>query len=98
MPEYLIILLGLIVVSFFLHKRFKVKLFENNKQMIVFYFIMYGVGIIWDNFAIYRGHWSYPGVGLTGIYIGLAPLEDYIFLLVCTYFVLVLYKIMIKKY
>ncbi len=98
MPEYLLILLGLVAVSFFLHNKFKLKLFENRKQMFIFYLIMYGVGVIWDNFAIYRGHWNYPGVGLTGIYIGLAPLEDYIFLLACTYFALVSYKIIVKKY
>lgn len=98
MPEYLMILLGLILVSFLLQKRFQIRLFENKKQIIVFYLIMYAVGVIWDNFAIWRGHWNYPGKGLIGVNIGLAPIEDYIFLIACSYFALVLYKLMLKKY
>lgn len=98
MPEYLIILLGLLLFTIFLHKYFQIKLFESGKQIIILYGVMYIMGITWDHIAISRGHWAFPGPGLTGIYIGLIPLEDYIFLLVCVYLSLVLYKVILKKF
>lgn len=96
MPEYLLILLGLLAVSFFLHKKFKLKLFENKRQLFAFYLIAYFIGIVWDNFAIWRGHWSYPGTHLLGINLGLAPIEDYLFILACNYFAIVVYKTITK--
>lgn len=86
------ILLGFILVSFFLQKKFNIKLFETKNQMFKYYLLMYAVSITWDTFAIWRGHWFYPGRGLLGIYIGLMPLEDYIFVFACSYFGLILYK------
>lgn len=97
MPEYLVILLGIIVVTFFFHKKFQIKLFENNKQMFAFYLIIYAIGTVWDSFAILRGHWNYPGPGLLGIKIGVIPIEDYVFAIAVSYFGLVLYRIILKK-
>ena len=90
--EYPLILLGFLVVSIFLHKHFKLKVFDSKKQLIYFYTLFLIIGTIWDNFAIYRGHWFYPGKGITGIFIGLMPIEDYFFLVITSYFGLVLYQ------
>lgn len=97
MPEYLIILLGIIALSFSLQKKFQIKLFENKKQMFFFWSVIYIFGTIWDNFAIWRQHWIYPGPGVLKINIGLVPLEDYIIAFALPYFLLVLYKIVSKK-
>lgn len=94
--EYSLILLGLLFISIFLHKYFKIKIFDNKKQTICFCVLFLIIGTIWDNFAIYRGHWFYPGNGIIGVFIGLMPLEDYFFLLITSYFGLVLYQ-MIRK-
>ena len=94
--EYPLILLALLLVTVFLHKYFQIKLFNNKKQIIYFYTLFFIIGTIWDNFAIYRGHWFYPGTGIMGIFIGLMPLEDYFFLLITSYFGLVLYQLFRK--
>ena len=91
--EYLFILLFLFLIAFCFQKYHKIKLFNNRKHILTFSFIVVLIGIIWDNFAVYRGHWFYPGKGILGIFLGLIPLEDYFFILVCAYFVLVVYKV-----
>lgn len=94
--EYFLILGILAIVATFLKKYFKIKLFNNVKELIVYYVIVLVIGTIWDNYAIFRGHWNYPGNGTTNIFIGFAPIEDYFFGIICTYFVLVLYKVIHK--
>ncbi len=98
MPEYLLILLLIFCATFFVQRYFKLQLFQNKKQIIVFFAVIYFIGTIWDNFAIYRGHWSYPGAGTMGIHIGLVPIEDYIFAFVTAYFALTLYQLVLKKF
>ena len=95
--EYILILLGFFLAGFFLQKHFSIKLFKNIRQSVSFYGIFLLLGITWDSFAIYRGHWVYPGKGILGIYIGLMPLEDYFFILVVGYFGLVLYHVIQKR-
>ena len=93
MPEYPLILIVLSAAALLLHKTFKVKLFASKRHMFIFYLIFIAIGIVWDQYAVYRGHWSYKSEYLTGINIGYMPLDDLIFGFVVTYFGLVLYKI-----
>jgi lycopene cyclase domain-containing protein len=97
MPEYLLILALLFLAAFFLHKATKVKLFASFKHMLVFYLIFILIGVVWDQYAIFRGHWLYRGEFLTGIRIGYMPIEDYAFGFIVTYFGLVLYKVAEKN-
>ncbi|OGK37711.1 hypothetical protein A3F03_03080 [Candidatus Roizmanbacteria bacterium RIFCSPHIGHO2_12_FULL_41_11] len=90
--EYLSILLFLLLISISFHKTQKIRIFDNLKHMLIFYGVMLLVGIVWDNFAVYRGHWYYPGKGTLGLFIGFIPLEDYFFIIICSYFGLVFYK------
>lgn len=95
--EYLLILAVFYLVALFLKFKFKVKVFSNIKEAVAFYSIVLVIGTIWDNIAVMRGHWSYPGKGIFGIFIGLVPIEDYIFAFVTAYFLLVLYRILHNK-
>ena len=54
-------------------------------------------GAAWDNFAVWKGHWFYPGKGTLGIFLGYIPLEDYIFIIAVTYTIIVGYEYY-KKY
>lgn len=92
--EYTAILLVIFIATFFLKYIFGIKFFTNLKQGLIFWIILYLVGIVWDTFAISRGHWFYPEGGSLGIKIGLIPIEDYIFVFVCGFFALTLYKIL----
>ncbi|OGK16448.1 hypothetical protein A2690_03815 [Candidatus Roizmanbacteria bacterium RIFCSPHIGHO2_01_FULL_39_12b] len=93
MPEYLLILLLLLTVTIFIHKRNNLKLFKSSKHMFIIYLIPIVVGIAWDQFAIYRGHWTFGKEFLLGIYIGYMPIEEFLFMIVCLYFGLTFYKL-----
>jgi lycopene cyclase domain-containing protein len=97
MPEYGLILLGLLLLTIFLHWRSQVKIFKSKKQLLVLYAVILGVGIIWDQLAISRGHWSFNKEFLLGPRLGLMPIEEYGFAIILPYFGLVVYKI-IEKY
>lgn len=94
--EYLLILGIVYLAALLLKFKFRVKVFSNLKEAIVYYLIILIIGTIWDNLAVLRGHWFYPGKGILGIFIGLVPIEDYFFAFVCAYFALVLYKVLQK--
>ena len=90
--EYLIIEICILIIIFSIHKFSKIKLFENKLQLIVIFASTLIIGSVWDNYAVWRGHWFYPGEGTLGIFLGYIPLEDYIFIIVVTYAILVGYK------
>ncbi len=93
MPEYALILLGILLVSVFIHIRFRVVLWKSYWQMFIVYSIMTVVLVVWDQYAIWRGLWSYGRRYLLGIYVGYMPVEDIGFLYITSYFGLVIYKL-----
>lgn len=93
MPEYIIILLSFFLVGFALQKAFSVTLFKSLKHALIFYLAFLVIGIVWDTYAIAKGHWSFGPNFMTGMNIGIVPLEDYAFIFIMSYFGLVLYKI-----
>lgn len=97
MPEYLIILIGVFLVTVFLHKYFKIKIYKSPKHFVIFNFINVFLATIWDQIAIARGHWTFTKEFLLGPKIGAMPIEEFLFVLVLSYFALTLYKILEKK-
>lgn len=51
------------------------------------------IGVVWDTIAIARNHWVFPQGKNVGIYIGLMPLEEYLFIFIVPYSILIVYKI-----
>lgn len=92
----MLIEIGFFLISFAIHMFSGIKLFVSKKQMFLIYATTLIIGSIWDNYAVFRGHWFYPGDGTLGIFIGLIPLEDYIFMILVPYSLIVLYKFSIK--
>ena len=97
MPEYAAILILLLIVTIFLHKGYNIKIFKSKLHLFLVYAIFLAVGIAWDHYAIWRGHWSFGEKFLLGPKIGLMPIEEYGFGIVLPYFGLVIYKIIEKK-
>jgi lycopene cyclase domain-containing protein len=95
--EYLIILGILLLISLVLEIKFHIRLYKSRKERIIITLIFLVIGIIWDSFAIYRGHWIFPGKGLVGITIGVMPLEEYLFALIVPYFILTTYNALKKE-
>jgi len=91
--EYLIIEIICFLITLGVHKYYKIKIFRTRNQFIIFWFLLIFFGGIWDNFAVYRGHWLYPGKGIIGLNIGLIPIEDYFFMFLVGYTILVMYDV-----
>jgi lycopene cyclase domain-containing protein len=96
--EYLIIELFLLVIGIAIHKFFFVRIFSSRKQMFFFWIISFTVGIIWDHFAIARGHWIYPAGSVVGIFFWKMPLEDYLFMFLYPYYALLTYRLLKSKH
>ena len=91
--EYLIIEIVMFLIVFLIQKHYKVRIFRKRNQFIVFWSCIFVVGVIWDQYAVFRGHWIYPGDGILGIFFGEIPLEDYIFMILVPYAILTAYQI-----
>jgi lycopene cyclase domain-containing protein len=96
--EYLIILTGILIVTILLEKIYHIHLYHNRKERLSVTLIFFIVGVVWDTFAIWRGHWAFPMYKTLGIKIGLMPIEEYLFILIIPYFVLTIYKIFESKW
>jgi len=98
MFEYLIILIVLLLVALVLEKTHHVHLFHNRKERLEITALFFVISVIWDTFAIWRGHWVFPAGNNLGIVIELMPLEEYLFALIIPYFIITIYKIMDSKF
>ena len=91
--EYLIIEIIIFALLYLSQRYYDIKIFRTKIQFLVFWLWVFVVGIIWDQYAVLRGHWIYPGKGTLGLFIGKIPLEDYIFMIIVPYAILVAYLI-----
>lgn len=98
MPEYGLILLGILVVTVVLHQALQLRLYQTRKHLVVFVAFSVICGTILDTIAISRGYWSFSPRFLIGWYMGVMPIEEIGFMLVMWYFLLVVYKILEKYF
>jgi lycopene cyclase domain-containing protein len=98
MPEYFIILLVILTVTYALHKLSGVKIYKSLRHFLVVNGIALTLGIVWDHVALARGHWSFGEQLLLGTRVGLMPVEEIFFILVMMYFALVIYKMAERKF
>jgi len=54
-------------------------------------------GFLWDSHAILRGYWSFKEDFFIGVDIGVMPLEEYLFMVIIPFLVLVIYGIVTRK-
>jgi lycopene cyclase domain-containing protein len=59
--EYLLSLFLLLIFALVLRAKYKISVFRNIREVGLFYLIIFAIGTIQDNFAVWRGHWYYPG-------------------------------------
>lgn len=95
--EYILIDIGLAVGTWLLGRLFHVRLFRTWRDAVLVLGIAFLVGVAWDTYGIFRHNWTYPSGHTLGIYIGLMPLEDYAFMLVVPYFVIMVYAIVAQR-
>jgi lycopene cyclase domain-containing protein len=95
--EYISILFVFLACAVFLDIYYKVHLYHSLRERIFITLLFFIIGVAWDSFAVYRHHWAFPGDGLTGIYFGNLPLEEYLFSLVVPFWVITIYKLLDRK-
>jgi lycopene cyclase domain-containing protein len=88
--SYITILSIFLVVGIMLEFIFKPHLFDSLKERILWTFVIFVIGIVWDTYAVLNEHWIFPGNDLVGIYIGVLPIEEFLFFLIPPYFALTL--------
>lgn len=92
--SYLSILFVLLIVTFFLETKFRIHLFSSRKERIIIPLIFFFIGVVWDTYAVWSGHWFFSREKLLGIYIGILPLEEYLFFVIVPYAVITIYKVL----
>ena len=95
--EYLVILISVFLVSMVLKLKYKIQLFKSAKKGLLPTVLLLVIGGLWDSYAILRGYWSFEEEFFIGIDIGVMPLEEYLFMLIIPFLVLVLYGILTRK-
>lgn len=96
MPEYFFILVALGISAFLLQYLYHLKLYHSMGHMVRTNIVFLLIAIVWDHFAIARGHWFFGQQYLLGPRIGLMPIEEYVFVLVVPYMILVLFRLFEK--
>ena len=95
--EYLATLILVFSSSMILKLRYRVRLFKSVKEGLLVLVSLLVIGSLWDSYATLRGYWSFEEEFFIGITIGVMPLEEYLFMLVIPFLVLVLYRIITRK-
>ncbi len=95
--EYLFILIFLLLTGLFIEWKYKIHLYHSRRERFVATLVMFVIGVAWDNFSTWRGHWMFPAEGTIGIKIGFIPIEEYLFILIVPFWVLTVYKLVVKK-
>ncbi len=98
MPEYAFILVLFLIAGIFLHRYYQLHLYRNTKHMVTALAVIFVLGVAWDQFAFWRGHWFLGEQFMLGPRIGYMPIEEYGFIFVMTYFWLVIYKLFEKRF
>jgi lycopene cyclase domain-containing protein len=92
--EYTFVLIFLAVVALILEYRYRIRLYSSRRERWLIPLFFFFVGLGWDSFAVWRGHWYFDYSNLLGIQIGLLPLEEYLFFVVIPYFILTVYRVL----
>jgi len=77
--------------------RYRIHLFKSIKEGLLVIISLLVIGSLWDSYATLRGYWSFEEEFFIGITIGVMPLEEYLFMLIVPFLVLVIYGILTRK-
>jgi len=91
---HIIILLLLLACAIILELAYRVHLYHTRRERIIITLIFFVVGVVWDALGTARGIWIFPGAGLMGIWIGVLPLEEYLFSLIVPFWILTVYRVL----
>lgn len=88
---YLAIVLLLLFCYIALRAFLKLPSLGSRKQLVVFFSLTYITTFLWDNIAVFMGHWEYKN--MLGIYLGYSPVENILFAIAFPLSVITLYQV-----
>jgi lycopene cyclase domain-containing protein len=94
---YLAALSAFFALAVWLEVTFRFHLYRTRKERILITLIFFVIGVAWDSISTIEKTWVYPGNGLIGIWIGVLPIEEYLFSLVVPFLILTVYRVLEAK-
>lgn len=94
---YLLTLGAFYALAVLLEVKFRVHLYRTRKERILTSLIFFVIGVAWDSISTIEKLRVYPGNGLVGIWIGVLPIEEYLFSLVVPFWILTVYRVVEAK-
>ena len=89
---YFTVLIFVLLLAVFIEWSFKEHLFHSLKGRVICAVIaLISIGI-WDLYAIPQKHWIFTGNGISGIYLGPVPIEEFFWALFVPYLWVTIYK------
>ena len=82
----------LLAAGLILEAIFHEHLFRYLKARIMWALVFLFIGTVWDQYAIPAHNWVFTGKGTIGLYVGVIPLEEFLWFLIVPYFCLTVYK------
>ncbi|MBL8030369.1 MAG: lycopene cyclase domain-containing protein [Candidatus Doudnabacteria bacterium] len=89
---YFVSALILLVFGLIVEFIYREHLFKHLKARLVWALVFLFIGTLWDQYAIPNGHWVFTGKGILGIYVGVIPIEEFMWFLIVPYFCLTIYR------
>lgn len=80
--QYLALMAGCVLITLPLEFWLRARVYRRPRVLLFALLPMLAVFVAWDLFGILRGHWGYNPRFITGIHLGVLPLEELVFFLV----------------
>lgn len=90
--EYLILMAACVAITLPLEFLLRARVYRRLPLMLPSVGVVLLVFGIWDVFGIARGHWTYNPEFITGIHLGIMPLEELVFFVVISLCALLSYE------
>lgn len=88
---YFSVLFIILTVAVFIEWHFKEHLFHSLKERLICTVLALASITIWDWYAIPRDHWVFTGRGITGVFVGPIPIEEFFWSLFVPYLWITIY-------
>lgn len=80
--QYLLLMAGCLLITLPLEFVFRARVYRRPRRLLLAMLPVVVIFSVWDVVGILRGHWSYNPRFVTGIQLGVMPLEELVFFLV----------------
>ena len=80
--QYLLLMAGCLVITLPLELLLDARVYARWRLLLLALLPMLVVFSIWDVVGIVRDHWTYNPAFITGVHVGVMPLEELVFFLV----------------